>query len=154
MRTAAGGLLLFTSILYLYQSAYLQVRIHRLIPTCNAIANFPFYTADSILVIQSTSKASDVHLDHLTLSVSGIRSDKFLTRDWQLPVGFNNIRMSIITSLLYAQMLNRTLILPSFLYARSCEYGLRCSEFFQEVNFNQASSELRRDGNPCGMGTD
>jgi hypothetical protein len=53
------------------------------------------------------------------------------------------MRYIIEANLLYAQLLDRSLILPSFLYARSCEYGVRCSTDFKEVIFKEAASECR-----------
>lgn len=57
-------------------------------------------------------------------------------------LGFNNMRYIIETGLLHAQLLNRTLILPSFLYGRDCEQGLECTNVWNEVNLVNAVSEF------------
>ena len=63
----------------------------------------------------------------------------YLARDWSLYLGWNNVRKPCLrkcatltygrkmryiieAAILHARLLNRTLILPSFVYARACEY--------------------------------
>ncbi|KZP26132.1 hypothetical protein FIBSPDRAFT_909313 [Athelia psychrophila] len=45
----------------------------------------------------------------------------YWARDYSLTLGWNNMRYIIETALLHGALLNRTVILPSFVYARSCE---------------------------------
>lgn len=45
------------------------------------------------------------------------------TRAVQLLI-FVQVRYIIEASLMHAQLLNRTLVLPSFIYARACEYDM------------------------------
>ncbi|KAK0462652.1 uncharacterized protein EV420DRAFT_1619149 [Desarmillaria tabescens] len=51
-------------------------------------------------------------------------TEGFLARDYSLNLGWNNIRYIIEAALLQAKLLRRTLILPSFIYARGCEYDV------------------------------
>ncbi|KAF8316114.1 hypothetical protein DL93DRAFT_2056528 [Clavulina sp. PMI_390] len=44
----------------------------------------------------------------------------FLARDWPLHLGWNNLRYILEAALFEADLMDRTLILPSFIYARSC----------------------------------
>jgi hypothetical protein len=65
----------------------------------------------------------------------------FYARDWSLGLGWNNVGHSIRKrgtaglpsvqiryilegAVLHAQLLNRTLVIPSFVYARACEYDM------------------------------
>lgn len=63
----------------------------------------------------------------------------YLARDWSLALGWNNVRIAcgmpyrltpwqmryiIEAAVLDADLLNRTLVLPSFVYARACEYHM------------------------------
>jgi hypothetical protein len=69
------------------------------------------------------------------------RSNGYYARDYSLHLGWNNVspphstprphpssspqmRYIIETALLHGVLLNRTVILPSFVYARSCEYDV------------------------------
>ncbi|KAH7910940.1 hypothetical protein BJ138DRAFT_1064116 [Hygrophoropsis aurantiaca] len=59
----------------------------------------------------------------------------FFSRDYSLGLGWNNVRYIIEASVLQAQLLNRTLVIPSFVYARSCEYELAvCADQAYMVN--------------------
>ncbi|KZV63838.1 hypothetical protein PENSPDRAFT_589221 [Peniophora sp. CONT] len=59
----------------------------------------------------------------------------FYARDWPLQLGWNNVRYIIEAGLLHASLLNRTLVLPSFIYARSCLYEFDvCSTFAQKFH--------------------
>lgn len=49
-------------------------------------------------------------------------NQKFLVRDWSTYLGWNNNRYNIEAALLLAKLLDRTLVLPAFVYANSCEY--------------------------------
>ncbi|EJT97466.1 hypothetical protein DACRYDRAFT_112000 [Dacryopinax primogenitus] len=46
----------------------------------------------------------------------------YYVRDWSLWLGWNNMRYIIETAINHAELLNRTLVLPSFIYARDCEF--------------------------------
>ncbi|KZV72954.1 hypothetical protein PENSPDRAFT_603747 [Peniophora sp. CONT] len=59
----------------------------------------------------------------------------FYVRDWPLQLGWNNMRYIIEAGLLHASLLNRTLVIPSFVYARSCLYDFDvCSAFAQKFH--------------------
>ncbi|PBK95438.1 hypothetical protein ARMGADRAFT_926365 [Armillaria gallica] len=66
-------------------------------------------------------------------------TEGFLARDYSLNLGWNNIRYIIEAALLQAKLLRRTLILPSFIYARGCEYDVKaCGDYFTMVNRGDA----------------
>ncbi|KAF9220730.1 hypothetical protein BS17DRAFT_713623 [Gyrodon lividus] len=48
-------------------------------------------------------------------------TDGFYARDYSLWLGWNNMRYIIETALLHGRVLNRTTIIPSFVYARACD---------------------------------
>ncbi|CCO26917.1 isopentenyl-diphosphate delta-isomerase [Rhizoctonia solani AG-1 IB] len=52
------------------------------------------------------------------------RTKGYYGRDYSLGLGWNNVRYIFEASLLHAQLLNRTLVLPSFVYARACEWDM------------------------------
>ena len=51
------------------------------------------------------------------------RPDAYFYHYPSLHLGWNNVRFIIATSLNIARLLNRTLVLPSHLYMRSCAYA-------------------------------
>ncbi|KZO96223.1 hypothetical protein CALVIDRAFT_545606 [Calocera viscosa TUFC12733] len=59
-------------------------------------------------------------MDDLRVMVGGTKG--YYVRDWSLGLGWNNMRYIIEASLLHAALLNRTLVLPSFVYMRGCEF--------------------------------
>ncbi|KAF8266931.1 hypothetical protein EI94DRAFT_1583000 [Lactarius quietus] len=70
----------------------------------------------------------------------------FFSRDYSLGLGWNNVRYIIEAALLQAELLNRTLVLPSFVYARACEYNITvCADYATMVNKGDAigSNEWR-----------
>ncbi|PVG04811.1 hypothetical protein CPB86DRAFT_18038 [Serendipita vermifera] len=59
----------------------------------------------------------------------------YLARDWTLALGWNNMRYIIEAALLDAKLLNRTLVLPSFIYARGCEHNQTvCTLYASRIN--------------------
>ncbi|EJU05830.1 hypothetical protein DACRYDRAFT_113862 [Dacryopinax primogenitus] len=48
-------------------------------------------------------------------------TEGFFVRDWSLHLGWNNMRYIIESGINQAYVLNRTLVLPSYVYARHCE---------------------------------
>ncbi|KAG8909061.1 hypothetical protein FRC01_007170, partial [Tulasnella sp. 417] len=63
----------------------------------------------------------------------------FFGRDFSLGLGWNNMRYIIEAAILQAQLTNRTLVLPSFVYARSCEWEINsCAAFATMVNRGDA----------------
>ena len=101
-----------------------------------------------LLLLHSSSPASDgtpsspsdiLSLEQIREIVAPTRG--FLARDFSLNLGWNNVGICcsqfsaklrsskqmqyiIDASVLQASLLNRTLILPSFVYARKCEYDM------------------------------
>ncbi|KIO28545.1 hypothetical protein M407DRAFT_242976, partial [Tulasnella calospora MUT 4182] len=67
------------------------------------------------------------------------QTEGYYGRDYSLGLGWNNMRYIIEAALLQAQLLNRTLVLPSFVYARSCEWEINsCAAFATMVNRGDA----------------
>ncbi|KAI0031155.1 hypothetical protein K488DRAFT_52672 [Vararia minispora EC-137] len=67
------------------------------------------------------------------------RTNGFFVRDWSLGLGWNNMRYILEAAVLQASLLNRTLIIPSFIYARACEYPIEvCAEYAPMVNKGDA----------------
>ncbi|KAH8991851.1 hypothetical protein EDB86DRAFT_2806423 [Lactarius hatsudake] len=63
----------------------------------------------------------------------------FFSRDYSLHLGWNNMRYILEAALLQAELLNRTLVLPSFLYARACEYNITvCANYATMVDKGDA----------------
>ncbi|KAG9314347.1 hypothetical protein JVU11DRAFT_5139 [Chiua virens] len=84
----------------------------------------PVNSTTSELVLDNLSHAylTKEHLSTEELRAMISQTKGFYTRDWSLGLGWNNVRYIIEASVLQARLLNRTLILPSIVYARSCEY--------------------------------
>jgi hypothetical protein len=81
----------------------------------------------------------ELSLEEMTEMIGRTRG--YFARDWSLPLGWNNVRRIVCLILIrcsqdakmryiieaahtQAKILNRTLVLPSFVYARACEYEL------------------------------
>ncbi|TFY76959.1 hypothetical protein EWM64_g7055 [Hericium alpestre] len=63
----------------------------------------------------------------------------FFVRDFSLGLGWNNVRYIIEAALIQAKLLNRVLVLPSFVYARACEYNIDvCADYAVMVNRGHA----------------
>ncbi|KAH9173184.1 hypothetical protein EDB89DRAFT_2095346 [Lactarius sanguifluus] len=63
----------------------------------------------------------------------------FFSRDYSLGLGWNNVRYIYETALLQAELLNRTLVIPSFIYTRACEYDITvCADYVTMVNKGDA----------------
>ncbi|EIW86739.1 hypothetical protein CONPUDRAFT_78988 [Coniophora puteana RWD-64-598 SS2] len=63
----------------------------------------------------------------------------YFSRDYSLGLGWNNMRYIIEAAATQAQLLNRTLVVPSFVYARSCAYALQvCADQAPMVNKGDA----------------
>ncbi|KAF8343061.1 uncharacterized protein EI90DRAFT_3031227 [Cantharellus anzutake] len=58
------------------------------------------------------------------------RTKGYLAHDYPLPLGWNDIRYIIESGMLAGLVLNRTLIIPSFLYARSCVFSHAVCELY------------------------
>ncbi|KAH7882514.1 hypothetical protein F5I97DRAFT_1816606 [Phlebopus sp. FC_14] len=68
------------------------------------------------------------------------RTNGFYARDYSLWLGWNNMRYIIETAILHGRILNRTTIIPSFVYARACEFDIAtCAAFATMVNRGDAT---------------
>ncbi|KAF9239248.1 hypothetical protein BU15DRAFT_46824 [Melanogaster broomeanus] len=68
------------------------------------------------------------------------KTDGFYARDYSLWLGWNNMRYIIETALLHGRLLNRTTIIPSFVYARACEFDIAtCAAYATMVNRGDAT---------------
>ncbi|KAH7919730.1 hypothetical protein BV22DRAFT_1040608 [Leucogyrophana mollusca] len=78
-------------------------------------------------------------LDLETLRDMAARTRGFYVRDYSLYLGWNNMRYIIEASLLHGALLNRTLLIPSFVYARACEFdNAVCAQYATMVNRGDA----------------
>lgn len=78
-------------------------------------------------------------------------TEGFFARDWSLNLGWNNMRYIIDSALLQAKLLHRTLILPSFIYARGCEYDIHvCADYASMVS----KGEVLRSNEWLGLSID
>ncbi|KIJ63298.1 hypothetical protein HYDPIDRAFT_29556 [Hydnomerulius pinastri MD-312] len=81
----------------------------------------------------------ELDLEALRTLVAGTRG--YYARDYSMALGWNNMRYIIETSLYHGLLLNRTVIIPSFVYARSCEYDNSvCAAYAPMVNRGDAVS--------------
>lgn len=76
-------------------------------------------------------------LEFLREMVAGTKG--YFARDYSLGLGWNNVRYIIEAAALQARLLNRTLVIPSYVYARSCAYALQvCADQAPMVNKGDA----------------
>ncbi|KAI0052882.1 hypothetical protein FA95DRAFT_1174199 [Auriscalpium vulgare] len=81
--------------------------------------------------------SEELSLEELRELVSHTKG--FFSREYSLGLGWNNMRYIIEAALLQSQLLNRTLVLPSFVYARGCEYNITvCADYAPMVNKGDA----------------
>ncbi|EJD55334.1 hypothetical protein AURDEDRAFT_109699 [Auricularia subglabra TFB-10046 SS5] len=86
--------------------------------------------------VESQLETED-HLEFVRKMVA--RTKGYYVRDWSLGLGWNNMRYIIEASLMHATVLNRTLVLPSFVYARACEHHISvCAQYAYMVNRGDA----------------
>lgn len=86
---------------------------------------------------EEESSDNTATMDELRKMIS--QTQGYYGRDYSLGLGWNNMRYIIEAALVQAQLLNRTLVLPSFVYARSCEWEIHsCAAFATMVNRGDA----------------
>ncbi|KIY68498.1 hypothetical protein CYLTODRAFT_421532 [Cylindrobasidium torrendii FP15055 ss-10] len=103
-------------------------------PTAAAVVTVSDTNTTSISDVTTISGDEETRLRELQAIVAST-DGKYLTRDWQLSLGWNNMRYIIETGINMAAITNRTLVLPSFLYARGCQYDyMVCADYAQLVN--------------------
>ncbi|CED85562.1 hypothetical protein [Phaffia rhodozyma] len=67
------------------------------------------------------------------------KTNGYYARDYSLWLGWNNVRYIIEASVLQADILNRTLVIPTYVYARACEFDKHtCASFAKMVNRGDA----------------
>ncbi|KAG1884440.1 hypothetical protein F4604DRAFT_1574879 [Suillus subluteus] len=89
---------------------------------------------------QGGSPEVDPELDALRHLVS--RTKGFYARDYSLWLGWNNMRYIIETAVLHGRILNRTTIIPSYVYARACEFDSSvCAAYATMVNRGDATGK-------------
>ncbi|KAH9954442.1 hypothetical protein BC827DRAFT_1143894 [Russula dissimulans] len=116
------------------------------LPQRESISSTPKYESPTLPHLPNTTEASHPWTSSLSdvLTVEQIRdivapTRGFFTRDYSLGLGWNNMRYIIDAALLQSQILHRTLVIPSFVYARACEFDLYvCADYSTMVNKNDA----------------
>ncbi|KAI9444791.1 hypothetical protein H4582DRAFT_2108601 [Lactarius indigo] len=101
----------------------------------------PFLRPNGALKISVFSVAFTITslIVYATFSTPYAPTRGFFSRDYSLGLGWNNMRYIIEAALLQAELLNRTLVLPSFVYARACEYNISvCADYAPMVNKGDA----------------
>ncbi|KAG2140587.1 hypothetical protein DEU56DRAFT_797543 [Suillus clintonianus] len=87
---------------------------------------------------QGGSPGVDPELDALHHIVS--RTKGFYARDYSLWLGWNNMRYIIEAAVLHGRILNRTTIIPTYVYARACEFDNSvCAAYATMVNRGDAT---------------
>ncbi|KAG9079933.1 hypothetical protein FRC06_007300 [Ceratobasidium sp. 370] len=77
------------------------------------------------------------------------RTKGFYARDYSLNLGWNNVRYIIEASVYQAKLLDRTLVLPSFVYARSCKYDFKvCAAFLPVAHWTEAVHRFEWSDHP------
>ncbi|KAF7984549.1 hypothetical protein HWV62_13743 [Athelia sp. TMB] len=93
-------------------------------------------------ILANSAHAPITNYDNPSLSQlhAMISSTKgYWARHYSLNLGWNNIRYIIESALLHGRLLNRTVVIPSFVYARSCEYEPDvCGHYVPMVNHGDA----------------
>ncbi|KAF9228706.1 hypothetical protein BS17DRAFT_772382 [Gyrodon lividus] len=105
-----------------------------------SIPSTPYHYSESSLLDNE-----ELPLEALQSIVAGTRG--YYARDYSMGLGWNNMRYIIETSLYHGSLLNRTVIIPSFVYARSCEYdNAVCAAYAPMLNRGDAinSDEWRQ----------
>ncbi|KAH7919731.1 hypothetical protein BV22DRAFT_1022492 [Leucogyrophana mollusca] len=97
-----------------------------------------------------TAYYPDEELDLSALRDISSKANGFYARDYSLWLGWNNMRYIIEASLLHGRLLNRTVIIPSFVYARACEYDIAvCADYATMVNRGDATHKSDWRGLPA-----
>ncbi|KAI0299898.1 hypothetical protein BC826DRAFT_906218 [Russula brevipes] len=91
-------------------------------------------------LLPPTPKTDALTLEEIRDIVAHTRG--FYARDFSLHLGWNNMRYIIDASLLQAELLGRTLVIPSSVYARTCEYHIEsCADVAPMVDRANATGE-------------
>ncbi|KIK18769.1 hypothetical protein PISMIDRAFT_683952, partial [Pisolithus microcarpus 441] len=106
---------------------------------CPLLLNEPPHTPHTPVYHPSDPLPDSDELDLVTLQTIVTRTRGYYARDYSMTLGWNNMRYIIETALHHGSLLNRTVIIPSFVYARACEYGNDvCAAYATMVNRGDA----------------
>ncbi|THH21521.1 hypothetical protein EW146_g25 [Bondarzewia mesenterica] len=106
-------------------------------PSLSTSSPVPLASEIAIPLVPPQPQSDELDLEELRDMVSGTKG--FFARDYSLGLGWNNMRYIIEAALIQSRLLNRTLVLPSFVYARACEYNITvCAEYATMVNKGDA----------------
>ncbi|KAI6158093.1 hypothetical protein BKA82DRAFT_996464 [Pisolithus tinctorius] len=98
-----------------------------------------FVIPDDALAASSQRPPPTAQIDLEALREMVAHTNGFYARDYSLWLGWNNMRYIIETALLHGRILNRTSIIPSFVYARACEFDIyTCAAWATMVNRGDA----------------
>lgn len=98
-----------------------------------------FVIPDDALAAASQRPPPTTQIDLEALQEMAAHTNGFYARDYSLWLGWNNMRYIIETALLHGRILNRTSIIPSFVYARACEFDIHtCAAWATMVNRGDA----------------
>ncbi|KAG8903164.1 hypothetical protein FRB99_003665 [Tulasnella sp. 403] len=101
------------------------------------VSGVPQPTPAPANVTDPSAAAEEAELEQLRAMVA--RTQGYFGRDFSLSLGWNNMRYILEAGLLQATLLNRTLIVPSYVYARACEWEMHsCAGFAEMVNRGDA----------------
>ncbi|KAF8321693.1 hypothetical protein DL93DRAFT_2163289 [Clavulina sp. PMI_390] len=139
-----------------------RARFHTLIPSadpsliCSNSSTFssphdPIVSSEYVrgglgtLIEPSEDQPTISYLRDMVASTKG-----YYARDYSVWLGWNNMRYIIEGSALHAKLLNRTLVIPSYVYVRSCETERpACTSFATMVNREEAMGKGYWDGYPA-----
>lgn len=98
-----------------------------------------FVIPDDAFAASSQRPPPTTQIDLEALQEMVAHTNGFYARDYSLWLGWNNMRYIIETALLHGRILNRTSIIPSFVYARACEFDIHtCAAWATMVNRGDA----------------
>lgn len=130
-----GALIVF-SILAGLSLKMLRITVHPVLFAHTTLDNSQ--PPSNITSEQGGSPEIDPELDVLRHMVSQTKG--FYARDYSLWLGWNNMRYIIEAAVLHGRILNRTTIIPSYVYARACEFDNSvCAAYATMVNRGDAT---------------
>ncbi|KAH9812417.1 hypothetical protein DFH28DRAFT_899111 [Melampsora americana] len=99
-------------------------------------------TSSSNQWFSSSRDSSKILLPIQSKKIKKLNDRKFLVRDWSPWLGWNNVRYTIETGLLIANLLGRELILPGFSYASACAYDIHICEKLTPMYIREKKVDL------------
>ncbi|KAN0086013.1 hypothetical protein V8E55_007147 [Tylopilus felleus] len=108
------------------------------LPALNTLSEEVVWYHDATPHSSQSSLTATHELQYLADMVA--KTNGFYARDYSLWLGWNNMRYILETAILHGRILNRTTIIPSFVYARACEFDLAtCTAYATMVNRGDAT---------------